>query len=125
MARTRPHSSDAFPRTGGARDQDVGAVQPHQPRQPVFPPADFQRPQVGVGLDRGGRHHPGEGVAADELQQHRTRLSRPDPAQDRAEPVRQVVGDVGDLRGGLAGHQPDVHPVDVAGGADLDRAPAG
>ena len=37
----------------------------------------------------------------------------------RAEPVRQVVGDVGDLGGGLAGHEPDLDPVDVAGGGDL------
>ena len=38
MARIRPHSSEAFARPGGARDQDVGAVQLQTSQGSIRPP---------------------------------------------------------------------------------------
>ena len=69
---------------------------------------------TGQGGDDGG-----QGVAADELQHHRAGSGGADPAQQRAEPVRQVVGPLGEVGRGLPGDQPDLHPVGVPGGGDL------
>ena len=78
-----------------------------------------QRLQVGVLGDGQGGDDRGEGVAADELQDQEAGPGRADPAQQGAEPVGQVLGPVGEVGGGLAGDQPDGHPVGVPGGADL------
>jgi PP-loop superfamily ATP-utilizing enzyme len=42
------------------------------------------------------------GIAADELQQHRPGLRGADPTQHRAEPVRQVLGTLGEISHRLA-----------------------
>jgi hypothetical protein len=71
MARTGPHSSEAFPAPGRARDQDVGPVESDQPGQPVLAAADRQRRQIRACRDGQGRDQDGQGVTADELQRHR------------------------------------------------------
>ena len=68
-------------------------------------------------MGRAGRR--GQSVAADELQDQEAGPAGADPAQQGAEPVRQVLGAAGEVGGGLAGDQPDLHPVGVAGGGHL------
>ena len=80
-----------------------------------------RRAQVGPVGDGQGGDDGGQGVTADELQHHRAGPGGADPAQQGAEPVGQVVGPVGEVGRALPGHQPDVHPVDVPGGGDLDQ----
>ena len=69
--------------------------------------------------DRVGGDEGGQGVATDELQQHRAGSGGADPAQQGAEPVRQVLRVFGEVGRGLAGDQADRHPVGVPGGGDL------
>ena len=80
---------------------------------------DGQRLEVGVLRDGQGGDDGGQGVAADELQDQGAGPGSADPADHRAEPVRQVLGPVGEVGGGLAGDQPDRHPVGVPGRGDL------
>ena len=94
-------------------------MQPDQPRGAVLAAADRQRPQVRRARDGQGGDDGGEGVAADELQDQEAGPGGADPAQQRAEPVGQVLGPAGEVGGGLAGDQPDRHPVGVPGGGDL------
>jgi hypothetical protein len=61
----------------------------------------------------------GERVAADELQDQEAGLGRADPAQQGAEPVGQALRFGGEVGSGLAGDQPDGHPVGKPGRADL------
>jgi hypothetical protein len=90
-------------------------VQPDQPRQAVLPAPYWERFEVGAVGDGLGGDGNGQGVAADELQQHRAGFGGADPAQQGAEPVGQVVGPVGEVGRALPGDQPDVDPVDVPG----------
>jgi hypothetical protein len=101
MARISDHSSEGFPGPGGARDQHVGAVQLDQPGQAVLAPADRQRLEVGTVGDGQGGDGQGQGVAADELQHHGAGPGGADPAQHRAEPVRQVLRPLRDISRGL------------------------
>jgi hypothetical protein len=92
----------AFPGAGGPGDQQVGAVQPGQPRRAVLPAADGQGLEVGARGDGQGRDDRGEGVAADEFEDQEAGPGRADPAEQGAEPVGQVLGPGGEVGGGLA-----------------------
>jgi hypothetical protein len=94
-------------------------MQPDQPRQAILATADRQRPQIRMRRDRRRFHDEGQGITADELQHHRPRPSGTDAAEHGTEPVREVVGVIGEVRWGLAGHQPHLYPVGVAGSGDL------
>ena len=115
----QPPQQRRLPRPGRARDQHMGAVQPDQPGQAVLAAADRQGPQVGMRGNRERGDEGGQGITADELQHHRPGPGRPDPAQHRAEPVRKIIGVRGEVSGGLAGDQPDHHPVGVPGRGHL------
>jgi hypothetical protein len=91
------------------------------PDPAVLAAADRQRPQIHPGRYRQGRDDGGQGVAADELQHQRARGGGADPAQHRAEAVRQVVGSGGEVSRGLARYQPDRHPVGEAGCRNLAK----
>ena len=110
-ARISDQMTEPFPGAGGARDQDVGAEQPQQPRRPVLAPADRQPGQIHPLRDRQGRDRVGERVAADQLQHDQARRDRADPAQMHPEAVRDAFGPVGEVGRGLPGHQLDRHPV--------------
>src|SRR5215471_9092757 len=84
-------SLSLLPGAGGPGDQQVGAVQPDQPRGAVLPAADRQGPQVRRGGDREGGDDDGECVAADQLEHEPAGPGRADPAQERAEPVGEIV----------------------------------
>ena len=94
-------------------------MQPHKPGQAVLAAADRQRLEIRVIGYRQRGDDGGQGVTADELQHHPPGPGRPDPAQHRAEPVRQGLRVLGDISGGLAGHEPDGHPVGVPGRGHL------
>ena len=68
--------------------------------------------------DGDGGDDEGQGVAADELQHDGAGPGGADPAQHRAEPVRQVLRPLRDIGRGLPGDEPDLDPVGVAGGGD-------
>ena len=119
MARTRPHSSEAFPAPVAPAISTCvpwSLTSQGRPssRRPTGSAFRSGRSGIGTGGDEGG-----QGVAADELQHHRPGPGGADPAQQGAEPVRQVVGVLSEVGRGLPGDQPDVYPVGVPGGGDL------
>ena len=119
MARTRPHSSEAFPApVAPAIRTCVPCSRTSQGRPSSRRPTGSAL-RSGAAGDREGGDEGGQGVAADELQHHRPGPGGADPAQQGAEPVRQVVRVVGEVGRGLPGDQPDVYPVGVPGGGDL------
>ena len=83
--------------------------QPQPPRRPVLAPADRQPGQVHLAGNGQRGDRVGEGVRADQLQHQHTGREVADPAQPRAERVRQVLGPVGEVGRGLPGHQADPH----------------
>ena len=119
MARIRAHSSDALPApVAPAISRCVPCRRTSQARPSSRLPTGSAVRSGWAGMGRAGTIG-GQGVAADELQHHPPGPGRADPAQHGAEPVRQVLRAPGQISRGLAGHQPDRHPVGVPGGGDL------
>ena len=96
MARTRPHSSEAFPAPVAPAIRTWVPCNRTSQGSAVLAAADRQRLEVGVDRDREGGDEGGQGVAADELQHHPPGPGGADPAQQGAEPVRQGLRVLGE-----------------------------